>query len=413
LDCDLGSAWQAECYVRGTLAEETGAAVERRKPRIKVWDRFRRRIPRIIASARHQRRAPTIGLVGCGSASGLGYLDWDLAQQGLIDTWLLVEDPRRPPVEMTAVHERIVRVRADPDERVVRRWLRDLDWVAWGESSRLRCLPRLARAMGIRVACIPMWEWTSPIDEQLRDVDLLICPTLHAFRVFTDWKKRFGFRWQIAHFPWPVSADRFQFRLRQRCQRFVFVNGHGGVWASDIENHRRLCPRKGLDIVLGAAALAPEIPWTVYTQDDLGATPPPNVEVRMDIADHAELYREGDVCVQPSRWEGIGLPLLECQMAGMPLITVDAPPMNEYHALHCLSPAPWTWGYLTAGQPMRIPIMSSEALADIVRKLYGCDLRAASAAAHKWVRDERSWDQAAPRWREIFEEYVPQSADDE
>ena len=42
-----------------------------------------------------------------------------------------------------------------------------------------------------------------------------------------------------------------------------------------------------------------------------------------------DLYQRADVVVLPSRWESIGLPLLEAQAAGRPVITTDAPPMNE------------------------------------------------------------------------------------
>jgi glycosyltransferase involved in cell wall biosynthesis len=111
-----------------------------------------------------------------------------------------------------------------------------------------------------------------------------------------------------------VSSERFPFRLRERCQRFVFVNGHGGAPAREIETGRRLVARKGLDLVLAAAALMPDIPWIVYTQSDLADAPPANVEVRQGPAAHQQLYEDGDVCVQPSRWEGIGLPLLECHV---------------------------------------------------------------------------------------------------
>ena len=36
-----------------------------------------------------------------------------------------------------------------------------------------------------------------------------------------------------------------------------------------------------------------------------------------------------DVCISPSRWEGLGLPLYEAIAFGMPAITNDDPPMNE------------------------------------------------------------------------------------
>jgi glycosyltransferase involved in cell wall biosynthesis len=343
-----------------------------------------------------------IGLIGHGAASGVGYLNRDLAEHLAVDTWFVTEQPSLPVFHAPTTGARIVHPRGDI-ETGVRNWLRDLDWVVCAENIPIDCLPRLAQETGTRVACVPMWEWTSPTSEWLHAVDLLICPTNHAYDLFADWKRRFSFGWDLARFPWPVSSERFRFRLRERCQRFVFVNGHGGAAAKGIDSGRRLVARKGLDLVLAAAARTPDIPWIVYTQADLSAPPSANVEVRQGPATHEQLYEDGDVCVQPSRWEGIGLPLLECQMAGMPLVVMDVPPMNEYHPLRVVEPSFWQWGFLLEGQPVRIPGVEHEVLADLCRELHGSDIRAASLAAHEWTHRERSWPQSVGSWRSIFD----------
>jgi glycosyltransferase involved in cell wall biosynthesis len=41
------------------------------------------------------------------------------------------------------------------------------------------------------------------------------------------------------------------------------------------------------------------------------------------------LYKLADACIVPSLAEGFGLPIIECFAAGKPVITLDAPPMNE------------------------------------------------------------------------------------
>jgi 1,2-diacylglycerol 3-alpha-glucosyltransferase len=45
--------------------------------------------------------------------------------------------------------------------------------------------------------------------------------------------------------------------------------------------------------------------------------------------EHLQLFANQHVCVTPSRWEGLGLPLYEATGFGMPIITNDDPPMNE------------------------------------------------------------------------------------
>ena len=45
--------------------------------------------------------------------------------------------------------------------------------------------------------------------------------------------------------------------------------------------------------------------------------------------EHLRLFASADVCVAPSRWEGLGLHLYESMALGLPVITNDAPPMSE------------------------------------------------------------------------------------
>lgn len=49
----------------------------------------------------------------------------------------------------------------------------------------------------------------------------------------------------------------------------------------------------------------------------------------METSEHLRLFASCDVCLGPSRWEGLGLFLYEAAAFGMPQITNDSPPMNE------------------------------------------------------------------------------------
>ena len=56
-------------------------------------------------------------------------------------------------------------------------------------------------------------------------------------------------------------------------------------------------------------------------QIDIGQLPAPRIEA---------LHRAARVAIFPSRWEGIGLPILEALSAGTPVVTTDGAPMNEW-----------------------------------------------------------------------------------
>jgi glycosyltransferase involved in cell wall biosynthesis len=53
--------------------------------------------------------------------------------------------------------------------------------------------------------------------------------------------------------------------------------------------------------------------------------------IRKDLPtdEYLRLFSSCDVCLAPSRWEGLGLHLYEATAFGMPIVTNDTPPMNE------------------------------------------------------------------------------------
>jgi glycosyltransferase involved in cell wall biosynthesis len=58
----------------------------------------------------------------------------------------------------------------------------------------------------------------------------------------------------------------------------------------------------------------------------------PRIELMLDDepeASHRARFAAADVCLAPSRWEGLGLPLFEATAFGLPIITNDKPPMSE------------------------------------------------------------------------------------
>jgi glycosyltransferase involved in cell wall biosynthesis len=54
------------------------------------------------------------------------------------------------------------------------------------------------------------------------------------------------------------------------------------------------------------------------------------IEKDLRLGDLIELYRSAHVSILPSKWEGIGIPFIESLALGLPVITIDAPPMNEW-----------------------------------------------------------------------------------
>jgi glycosyltransferase involved in cell wall biosynthesis len=284
-----------------------------------------------------------------------------------------------------------------------REWLKGLDWLLFAETPWFDELPHLARELGVRVACIPMWERTCIAHSGwLRHVDLMLCPTRHATALFQSWRQRFGFTWQLAEVPWPIDVRRFKFQQRTRCERFLFVNGHGGLPGRKQDGTVTPYHRKGAEIIAQASRLVPDIPITVISQKDSLPSFSTNVQILTCTDDLGHLYQHGDVCIQPSHWEGIGLQLLECQAAGMPLVTTDAAPMTEFQPLATFPVCGEDVVSVFGSQPVAAQRLDAGALADTLRGLHGRDIRRASLQARSFVRRHHNWKFARRLIRQAF-----------
>lgn len=190
------------------------------------------------------------------------------------------------------------------------------------------CLERLhwhpalipaAREAGIKVVCIPMWEWFRGTDEDWKDADLFLCPNQKAVQVLNS----YGFKNSV-YAPWPLDLDSLPVREITGSAR-TFIHNAGLIDHDD---------RKGTSCVVKAFSKVknPEIRLVIRLQQDSSLElSDKRIEIRIGNLDNpADLYKEGDVAIQPSRMEGLGFMVLEPVCCGMPVITTDAAPMNEY-----------------------------------------------------------------------------------
>jgi glycosyltransferase involved in cell wall biosynthesis len=109
--------------------------------------------------------------------------------------------------------------------------------------------------------------------------------------------------------------------------------------------------------------------------------------------DYLRMFAAADVCLAPSRWEGLGLHLFEATALGLPVLTNDNPPMNEV-VIDGMN------GLLVPGVPdgtaprSGIPAFTPhvEALSAAITALADDDLRSQLAAGARRRRDQLTWD---------------------
>ena len=109
--------------------------------------------------------------------------------------------------------------------------------------------------------------------------------------------------------------------------------------------------------------------------------------------EYLRMFAAADVCLAPSRWEGLGLHLFEATALGVPILTNDNPPMNEVVV-------DGVNGLLVPGVPdgraprSGIPAFAPDvpALTAAIERIADPELRAELAAGARRRREELSWE---------------------
>ncbi len=180
-------------------------------------------------------------------------------------------------------------------------------------------LLRLSRKIGLRIVCVPMWEWFRGVSTAWKNCDFFVCPNRTCERVVGG----YGFR-NVKQTTWTLDIARLPHRIIQG-SAIHFVHNCGRLDPDD---------RKGTFDTIQAFEKArnANIRLTVRTQlEDSLSSEDKRISISCkNLPEVKELYAEGDVFIQPSKLEGIGFMVLEAIASGLPVITQDIAPLNEY-----------------------------------------------------------------------------------
>jgi 1,2-diacylglycerol 3-alpha-glucosyltransferase len=157
--------------------------------------------------------------------------------------------------------------------------------------------------------------------------DFLICNTKRHLSAF-EWHP------QVIYIPWGTDVNTFSPKMYNLVNpgRVTFFHSAG------------FSPyRKGTDLVIKAfSKLIGEAHLVIHSQKNLKECFPEliseieNLEQKKQLICFEKtvsapgLFYTGDIYVYPSRLEGIGLTIAEALSCGLPVVTADHPPMNEF-----------------------------------------------------------------------------------
>lgn len=272
----------------------------------------------------------TTGIISYLSPRGLGTMAHDLRVQLGIEHQMVIPDAGWANVAEWATGQ----------EFYLQKWEVDLeDLVAWKEVygvDHIVCIEtgfgdrtfEYAKSLGMRTTLIVMWEAFNPNMNAYKHVDLYVCPSFKAYQEVPFDRKIF--------LPYPVDTDAITFRERMGpAGLFVHNAGSGGMngrkgTRETLQAFQMACKNgmHGVDLVVRS-----QVPLAQIVPEFMDYMEPRVFRVEGSVP-FDRLYGEGDVLVYPSRYDGHALVTLEAMAAGMPVITTDAEPMNEYWGRH-------------------------------------------------------------------------------
>ncbi|HKJ36689.1 MAG TPA: glycosyltransferase family 4 protein [Solirubrobacterales bacterium] len=260
---------------------------------------------------------------------------------------------------------------------------------------------RQLRDRGVRV--IGRFVWEHFTEDHL-------APAREAYDVIysvTECEQRRYAGWglQTPRVPWGIHPELLEVpveRVDDGITRFVFPGGFIGH-------------RKPLEPVVEAFARAEgdDIRLLVKAQverDRLGKLPrrvrkDERIEFRLaddEWDEHLRILASCDVCLTPSRWEGLGLPPYEATAFGQPVITNDDPPMNEVvlDGVNGILVPSHPDGTARSGIAAKRP--DPDALTDAIERLADPKLGAELAAGARRRAEELSWSRTVAALGELL-----------
>jgi 1,2-diacylglycerol 3-alpha-glucosyltransferase len=124
---------------------------------------------------------------------------------------------------------------------------------------------------------------------------------------------------------------------------------------------------------------------------------------------YLQLFADSDVCLAPSRWEGLGLHLYEATAFGIPIVTNDNPPMNELvkDGVNGLLVPGVESGRAKSGIPAYQPDLDRLAVA--INRLADDALRAELSRGALEMRERWSWDRTVEGYASLIEQVTAPS----
>lgn len=332
-----------------------------------------------------------LGLVGWASDTGVGMELRDALRYLPVTAAFYMDHPGKPPSadfkgKTQGSGDLLSKMRAFLEAN-------QIDTILSWETPGSWDFPTLWASKGIRWYCVAHYDWFAPKQIPAWKTAKIIVPFSQA-----SLGLRMIYGLESTTLSVPVDLERLPFQQRQKAERFVTVYGHGGPGDRrsivQIMEAWRLMGDQAPPLLVRAQKVIKELEGGL----------PANVTVHFEnLPKASDLYADQDMALMPSKYEGVGLSLIEAQACGLPVIATDMEPMRSI--------AP---DYLVGGDIGKIEIMQDHwvatctahpaAIVERVKTLVHQDIREASRLARIRVQEKFSWAELKDQWISLLEQ---------
>lgn len=292
-------------------------------------------------------------------------------------------------------------VRGFPTDRDCDDFLEDVDVLLVAETPLNYYLFKRARELGVKTCLAYNYEFLDFLLPNAFRTDRFVLPDILAAP--TSWHIDDVHRLpgaNVQELPVPIDLADLPKRTITQARQFFHVAGRPAV-------HDRNGTLDFIAAVKLGYHLMPDAQFTIYMQqptpDIKQALVGAPIEAKWNVANPADLYREGDILVLPRRYGGLCLPANEAVGSGIPVLMPDISPNNDWLPKDWLVPVKPGREQFMARTPIDLYSVQVHALAQKMVDLYRHDDQAQRVHEQaKEIAQGLSWEALKPRYEEVL-----------
>lgn len=342
-----------------------------------------------------------IGVIGYLSKTGIGIMVDDFAEKLGAVAQLVIPHDKADALTPSNDRTMVKSLTWTPKIKTVDEFAELVDVVIsvesdWGGT----VYPRL-RENGVKVVLLPMFEWWNPSLPMNEHIDLFICTTKQCYEGIPFKNKVF--------IPCPVDTHKIKYRQRTgKPELFVHNAGNVGMGGrkGTLEVARAFTYTTSSKISLlinSQVCLSEEITAIIGSDTRINI----NVE---NFENYEDAYKRGDVLIYTPHYDGQALVSAEAMAAGLPVITIEKPPMDEHWKIYDVHANSWMFASVRNSVPAQTlnskslsHTVSERDLVRVINTVSDMDMSEMSQENRQVAEKCFSWDVCLPFYEHYLE----------